>query len=121
MAMKVERQKRQLIDRVAKRVRDRMAPAGSALAERFVRQFYAHVPPDDIIKEGADNLYGAAMTLWSHAQGRKAGASKVRVYNPRNDEHGWMSAHSVVTAPMCCVSPRDAGLDGNCLSGQTPK
>lgn len=96
MTMKVERQKRQLIDQVAKRVRDRMAPAGSALAERFVRQFYAHVPPDDIIKEGTDNLTGAAMSLWSHAQGRKVGASKVRVYNPRTEEHGWNSAHSVV-------------------------
>ena len=96
MAMKAEQKKRQLIDRVAERVRERMTPAGVELAERFVRQFYAHVPPDDIIGESADNLYGAAMSLLSHAQVREAGTSKVRVYNPRPDEHGWKSTHSVV-------------------------
>ncbi|HEY5597925.1 MAG TPA: NAD-glutamate dehydrogenase, partial [Kiloniellales bacterium] len=96
MAMKAELQKRQLIDRVAERVRQRMEADRADLAERFVREFYAHVPPDDIIKEGADNLYGAAMSLWSHAQVRKVGTAKVRVYNPRPDEHGWASTHSIV-------------------------
>ncbi len=96
MAMKAEQRKRQLIDRVAERVRERMAPAKAELAERFVRQFYAHVPPDDIIQEGADNLYGAAMSLWNHAQVREAGASKVRVYTPHQDQDGWKSTHSVV-------------------------
>jgi len=96
MVMKAEQQKCKLIDRVAKRVRERMPAAAAELAERFVRQFYAHVPPDDIINEGADDLYGAAMSLWSHAQVRAAGTSKIRVYNPRLDKHGWKSTHSIV-------------------------
>ena len=96
MVMKAEDQKRKLIDRVAARVPERVAADRADLAERFVRQFYAQVPPDDIIEEGADNLFGAAMSLWTHAQVRAAGTSKVRVYNPRQDEHGWKSTHSVV-------------------------
>ncbi|MHA1600677.1 MAG: NAD-glutamate dehydrogenase [Alphaproteobacteria bacterium] len=96
MAIEAEKQKCQLIDRVAERVRERMPSAGVELAERFVRQFYAHVLLDDLVNEGADNLYGAAMSLWGHAKVREAGTSKVRVYNPRPDEHGWKSTHSVI-------------------------
>ncbi|MGH7187272.1 MAG: NAD-glutamate dehydrogenase, partial [Pseudomonadota bacterium] len=96
MGLKAEQKKSEVIGRVVARVHERLDSAHAKLAERFVRQFYAHVPPDDIIKEGADNLYGVAMALWNHAKVRRVGECKVRVYNPRPDEHGWKSTHSIV-------------------------
>jgi glutamate dehydrogenase len=85
-----------LIERVAERLRTRLDPHRAAAAEQFLRQFYAHVPPDDIVHESVDNLYGAALALWSHAQKRPPGGSKIRVYNPRSEEHGWKSSHTIV-------------------------
>lgn len=97
MALKAEQLKSELIDSIAVQVRTRLEPGRAGIAERFVRLFYANVPPDDILHEHPDNLYGAALALWSHAQKRlEAGRAKIQVYNPRPEEQGWKSAHSVV-------------------------
>ncbi len=95
----------ELIERIVERVRARVGPgaggaggdADAALgAERFVRQFYAHVPPADMLGEEPDNLAGAALALWNFAQERKPGEARVRVYRPRIESVGWESSHSVV-------------------------
>ena len=96
MAIKADQLKAELIDRVAGRLRKRLEPARAEPAERFLRQFYAHVPPDDILGESPDNLYGAALAIWNHGQKRRSGACKIRVYNPRTQEQGWKSSHTIV-------------------------
>ncbi|MCH8002504.1 MAG: NAD-glutamate dehydrogenase, partial [Proteobacteria bacterium] len=96
MAIKADQLKAELIDRVAGRLRKRLEPARAEPAERFLRQFYAHVPPDDILEESPDNLYGAALAIWNHGQKRRPGACKIRVYNPRTQEQGWKSSHTIV-------------------------
>jgi glutamate dehydrogenase len=96
MAIKAEQLKDDLIDRVAERLRERLEAARAEPAERFLHQFYANVPPDDIVSENPDNLYGAALALWSHGQTRPPGACKVRVYNPKPEEQGWKSSHTIV-------------------------
>jgi len=96
MAIKAEQLKDDLIDRVAGRLRERLEPARIETAERFLHQFYANVPPDDILSENPDNLYGAALALWSHGQSRPPATCKVRVYNPRPEEQGWKSSHTIV-------------------------
>ncbi len=56
MAIKAEQLKDDLIDRVAGRLRERLEAARVDTAEGFLRQFYANVPPDDILSENPDNL-----------------------------------------------------------------
>jgi len=96
MANKAEQLKDDLIDRVAERLRERLEASRFETAERFLRQFYANVPPDDILNEKPDNLYGAALALWNHGQSRALGACKVRVHNPKSEEQGWKSSHTIV-------------------------
>ncbi|MFB3054324.1 MAG: hypothetical protein ACE1ZY_03275, partial [Alphaproteobacteria bacterium] len=96
MVIKAEQLKDDLIDRVAGRLRERLEAGRVETAERFLRQFYANVPPDDILSEKPDNLYGAALALWSHGQTRPLGVSKVRVYSPKPEEQGWKSSHTIV-------------------------
>jgi len=96
MAHKAEQQKADLIDKLAARVRERLDDERADPAEHFLRAFYGNVPPDDILRQSPDNLYGAALALWNHGQSRRAGKAKIRVYNPRPEEHGWKSSHTVV-------------------------
>ena len=96
MAIKAEQLKAELIDRVAGRLRGRLEQARAEAAERFLRQFYEHVPPIDMLEETPDNLYGAALALWNHGQKRRPGRCKIQVYNPRPQEHGWKSSHTIV-------------------------
>ncbi len=99
MTARGERAKAKLIEKVVERAHERLEPARAALAEPFIQQFFAHVPPDDILNEQPDNLYGAAMTLWALGKSREVNISdrsaKVRVYNPRPEEQGWRSSHTI--------------------------
>jgi glutamate dehydrogenase len=96
MGLRAEDLKSDLIDKVEQRVHQRLEADRAALAERFVQQFYANVPPDDMLHDTPDNLYGAALSLLGFAQKRDGKETKVRVYSPRLDEQGWRSAHTIV-------------------------
>ncbi|MBL8644390.1 MAG: NAD-glutamate dehydrogenase [Rhodospirillaceae bacterium] len=47
--------------------------------KRFIGQFYAGSPPDDLKGRSADQLAATAITVWETMQSRSAGAPKVRV------------------------------------------
>jgi glutamate dehydrogenase len=96
MPLKAEKLKSELIDRVLEEASSRLERARAAVIERFIRQFYANVPPDDLVGHSPDDLFGAAVSLWTFGARRQRGSAKVRVYNPRLDEHGWHSPHTVV-------------------------
>ncbi|MBV8650051.1 MAG: NAD-glutamate dehydrogenase, partial [Alphaproteobacteria bacterium] len=96
MPLQGEQRKHELVESVAGLV-DRSQPAAKvdALA-RVIRQFYAHVPPEDVLSREPADLYGAATSLWAFAQEREPGRAKVRVLNPRSAEQGWNSARTIV-------------------------
>ncbi len=96
MALRAEQLKSDLIDNILTRVHERLEGGRAAPAETFVLQFYANVPSDDILDESADNLYGAALSLFGFAQKRDGQEAKIRVYNPRLEEQGWKSSHTIV-------------------------
>ncbi|HEV7913169.1 MAG TPA: NAD-glutamate dehydrogenase [Albitalea sp.] len=61
-----------------------------------MQQYYAQVAPDDLAERPTADLYGAALSHWHFARQFAAGAPKLRVYNPRLEEHGWQSTHTVI-------------------------
>jgi glutamate dehydrogenase len=85
-----------LIDEVCSRVRELLADDGAADAESFVRQFYRWVAPDDIAERDALDLYGLAVGQLGFARERRPGETKLRVYNPQFETHGWQSTHTAV-------------------------
>jgi len=96
MTVRTEQQKREVVDKVAGLVRERARDADRATVEAFVRLYYRHVPPDDILGEEVDDLYGAALGLLRFAEQRRPGTPRVRAFNPRFEEHGWHTSHTVV-------------------------
>src|SRR5258707_13595168 len=91
-----EQRKQALVENVAGLVAARLsAPKASALAQ-VIRQFYAHVPPEDVLARDQEDLYGAATSLWDFAQTRRPGHAKLRVFNPRPAEHGWHADRTIV-------------------------
>ncbi|MES1243581.1 MAG: NAD-glutamate dehydrogenase [Acidobacteriota bacterium] len=91
-----EKSKAELVDQAVGKVQARLDGERSRGAESFVRQLYAHVPPADLLGDSPDNLAGAALALWDLAQERTPGVPRIRVYNPRAEQHGWDSSHSVI-------------------------
>ncbi|HEV2547955.1 MAG TPA: NAD-glutamate dehydrogenase [Stellaceae bacterium] len=96
MAVRVEQQKNEAVESAAMLAAQRLGRERGDDVARFLRQFYGHVPPDDICARPAEDLYGAALSLWRFAESRTPGQAKVRVINPRLEEHGWRSARTTV-------------------------
>jgi glutamate dehydrogenase len=90
-----EQQKQEALESAAA-LAARRAPEDAENVARFLRQFYGHVPPEDILGRPVDTLYGAALSLWRFAAARTPGRAKLRVVNPREEEHGWRSSRTVV-------------------------
>ena len=86
----------ELIDRVCECARWRLGDDAAAASAAFIRRYYAHVFTDDIDSQSADTLFGAAYAHWRLGERRSVGTTIVRVYNPRLDEHGWRSEHTIV-------------------------
>ncbi len=96
MSSKAEQRKQELIKKVAAKVRKGLRGRRAELTECFVRQLYAHVPPDDVLGESPEQLAAEGLSLLSFATDRGPGTAKVRVFNPRLEENGWHTPHTVI-------------------------
>jgi glutamate dehydrogenase len=85
-----------LLDVVCSRVRAQLSEEDADRAEAFVRQYYRWVAPDDLAERNPLDVYGLALAHYNLARQRSPGATKVRVYNPQFEEHGWQSTHTAV-------------------------
>ncbi|MBI1209064.1 MAG: NAD-glutamate dehydrogenase [Azospirillum sp.] len=96
MALRAAQLKAELIEEAVRLVQDRLPPDKATMNARFLRLFYAHVPPDDIASLAPEQVYGGALALLQFAGQRAPGTAKVRVYSPHIDQHGWQSSHTAV-------------------------
>ncbi|MSP68363.1 MAG: hypothetical protein EXQ96_09820 [Alphaproteobacteria bacterium] len=96
MLSKAEARKAEHLQQVVGYLHERLPGDKAVHIEPFLRQYYARVAPDDLLAVTVQDLFGAALALWRRLQCRAPGAAKVRVFNPRHDDHGWQSPHTVV-------------------------
>ncbi|WP_449064660.1 NAD-glutamate dehydrogenase [Planomonospora algeriensis] len=68
--------------------------AEEALA--FLRLYYRHVAPEDLLDRDPVNVYGPATAHRQLAERRPQGRAVVRAYTPNLEEHGWDPGRSVV-------------------------
>ncbi|MEE9140003.1 MAG: NAD-glutamate dehydrogenase domain-containing protein, partial [Alphaproteobacteria bacterium] len=96
MPQRAERLRHDIIDSVAAMVGDKLASREAAAAAEFVQAYYANVAAEDLRDRTPDSLYGAALALWGFGEKRVPGKAKIRIYNPRLENYGWKSSHTVV-------------------------
>lgn len=96
MSYKFEEGKDQIIDAVVDKIKERTPGNQAAVCAEFVRQFYNTVALDDLREWNIDDLYGAAVNFWSLIQNRAPSETKIRIYNPDYERHGWQTTHTVV-------------------------
>ncbi len=71
-------------------------PPGTS-AEQFLKSYYRHVAPEDIVDRSEEDLFGAAMSQYRLASHRPQGTANIHVFTPTVSEHGWSaSGHTVV-------------------------
>ena len=62
----------------------------------FAQHFYNRTTAEDLAEQSAEYLYGIALSMWKFLGRRKPGTAILRVYNPKPEEHGWKSGHTIV-------------------------
>ncbi len=85
-----------IVEEIVSLARQRL-PAQSATIVPFIRRYFHGVSLRDLGESPINDLYGAAVAHFNLGRGRTpGGAARVHVYNPRLDEHGWQSTHTIV-------------------------
>jgi len=64
--------------------------------EAFLRHYYRHVAPEDLVDRDPVDVYGAAATHRQMAASRPDGTALVRVYTPTVEVTGWSTGRTVV-------------------------
>ncbi len=85
-----------IIQKVINHIHDKLPEKEAKLLEVFVSHYFQSTLPEDLTSRSILDLYGAVLSHWNFLNLRKAGESKVRVYNPQFEEHGWQSTHTVI-------------------------
>jgi glutamate dehydrogenase len=75
---------------------ERAIQTGGAEHAAYLRQYYRHVAPDDVLGRDPDDVRGAALSQLRLAERRPIGTALVRVLNPTIADDGWSSPHTVV-------------------------
>ncbi|HSJ97593.1 MAG TPA: NAD-glutamate dehydrogenase domain-containing protein, partial [Myxococcota bacterium] len=89
-------QKQALLEQVLRVAAERQPAAAAGEARAFIARYYDQVDAEDLATRDPEDLYGAAMAHLGFARRFAAGAPKLRVYNPRPEEHGWSSPYTVI-------------------------
>ncbi|KTD49507.1 NAD-glutamate dehydrogenase [Legionella rubrilucens] len=96
MSYKFEEGKDLIIYAIIDKLKRKMEPEQAQLCSEFVRQFYSTVAMEDLCEWDIEDLYGAAINFWSLIQTRAPNETKIRIYNPDFERHGWQTTHTVV-------------------------
>ncbi|SDG63703.1 glutamate dehydrogenase [Sinosporangium album] len=62
----------------------------------FLRVYFRHVAPEDLLDRSPEEICGPAVRQRIHAAHRPQGRALVRAYNPTLEEDGWESSRTVV-------------------------
>ena len=85
-----------LVTRVAQTARGSQSGPQAELAERFAQLYYGGADPQELAARDLNDLAGAAAAHLDFGRRHAGGASGVQVFNPKLEEHGWQSTHTVV-------------------------
>lgn len=86
----------ELIQRIVILIQEKMPKEEANQITLFVRQFLLSASPEDILERADIDLFGALVSFWHFLQQRKLNETKIRVYNPEFEQHGWQSTHTVI-------------------------
>ena len=96
MSSTSSRQKTDLIKKVIRSTKVVAKRKPSLRQEKFIRQFFANVPVQDLLDKEILSLASTANSVWNFSQKRKSGEIKIRVFNPAKSTHGWDSDRTFI-------------------------
>ncbi|MCG8312473.1 MAG: NAD-glutamate dehydrogenase, partial [Pseudomonadales bacterium] len=87
------------LERLAEKINERFDRADPHVKDKiveFARFFYATAPLEELSRKRIDDLYGVTVALWDFLQHRPDNKPRIRVFNPKFEDHGWQGSHTIV-------------------------
>lgn len=91
----------ELLAQVSEIIREKLGDNAEPVVA-FAKQFLHQYPLEDLAGRRLVDVYGCIYTCWDFIQQRVSGEPKIRVFNPRLEDHGWECSHTVA-----CILQRD--------------
>lgn len=96
MSYKFEEGKDVLINSVIEKIKKSMTGEQTEFCVEFAKQLYGTVALEDLLDWEIDDLYGAVINFWSLINERLPHETKIKIYNPDFERHGWQTTHTVI-------------------------
>lgn len=96
MSYKFEEGKDVLIEAIVDKIKSSMIGSQAEFCAEFAKQLYGTVAMEDLDAWNLDDLYGAVVNFWSLINERAPHETKIRIYNPDFERHGWQTTHTVI-------------------------
>jgi len=91
-----EKGKNKLLHELQQMIAARAEPEHALQVDALARAFFRSFPSDDLKDSLVDNLYGFVYGAYRLLRSWDGGATRVRIFNPDLEKHGWESNHTVV-------------------------
>jgi len=86
----------EIINKIIKLIEKKFPKNQQNYVKKFANSFFANVSIEDLSHRNIIDLYGSLVTNWNFIHNYTNKKSKVRVYNPKMEEHGWQSSHTII-------------------------
>ena len=96
MAFNIEENKAKFIQRIVDKIHKNLSKSEAKLCSEFFRQLYGTVAYEDLVEHSIEDLYGSVVNFWYFVVARSQDESKIRIYNPEFEQHGWQSTHTII-------------------------
>ncbi|GGA77640.1 NAD-glutamate dehydrogenase [Neiella marina] len=84
-----------LLQRVHQLIESNLAQNSDTVSQ-LARVMYGHIGMADLVNRSDGDLYGAILSLWQFTNEYDGGDAKIHIYNPKLEQHGWLSNHTVI-------------------------
>lgn len=96
MPYKFEEGKAEIIDDLISLISKNIEDKQKDLCARFASRFLSTVALSDLEEWETEDLYGAVINYWGLLYQRAPSETKIRIYNPDYERHGWQTTHTVI-------------------------
>ncbi|MAL98533.1 MAG: NAD-glutamate dehydrogenase [Alteromonadaceae bacterium] len=88
--------KNELLEKIDETLKNKLDKKAAGDVASFARQYFSHLPLEEITSRRLSDTYGALLTAWQFLQRRKSDEAKINVFNPDLEQDGWQSTHTVI-------------------------
>lgn len=96
MANQLDQKKQALLEELKTYIGQQHPKQVAQLLSDFVDYYYRLLSYEDLASKGVEQLHASLWSHWQFFYQRKPGESRVRVFNPDQEQDGWQSTHTIV-------------------------